>query len=134
MTTAVRPVDTRASESTTPQRGTVLLVTGDADLREAASRVLNMEGYGVLTAAHAGHAVLACLKTARVGVAVIEMWMEDVSGPALADRLRRHSPDLRAIYVAQPGTPECAGILVRPFTREDLLAELTRSLSAASRQ
>jgi CheY-like chemotaxis protein len=101
----------------------VLVVTNDRDLREVAARVLGQEGYRVLTAAHGGHAVLQSLQT-HVDVAAIELSMEDVSGPALAERLRRQNPDLRTIYLAKTGTPECEGVLVRPFTRDDLLEEL----------
>jgi len=109
--------------------GVVLLVTGDLDLREVTARVLRQEGYHVLMASHAGHAVLKSLQASRVDVALIEMSMDDVSGPALADRLRRQNPNLRAVYFARPGTVECAGVLVRPFTREELLAQLTLTLA-----
>ena len=106
-------------------------MTTDADLRAVAARVLGAEGYDVRPAAHAGHAVLAAMQAPPVDVAVIELSMADVSGPALADRLRRQNPGLRAIYLAQPGTPECDGVLVRPFTRDDLLAELALAISAS---
>lgn len=122
--TAVRPAVGRGVVSTSSDPGVVLFVTGDGDLRGAALRVLQREGYRVLTAAHGGHAVLASMQATRVDVAVIEMSMDDMSGPALAERLRRHNPDLRTVYLAQPGTSACAGVLVRPFTREELLAEL----------
>lgn len=102
----------------------VLVVTPDANLREVSARVLTREGYRVLTAAHAGHAVLACIEAGRVDMLAVELSMDDVSGPALADRLRRHCPDLRAIYFGKSGTPECDGVIVRPFTREDLLRAL----------
>ncbi len=102
----------------------VLVVTPDANLREVSSRVLSREGYHVLTAAHAGHAVLACLQAGHVDMLAVELSMEDVSGPALAERLRRHCPDLRAVYFAKSGTPECDGVIVRPFTRDDLLRVL----------
>lgn len=102
----------------------VLVVTPDANLRAASARVLADEGYTVLTAAHAGHAVLACLGAGRVDVLAVELAMDDLSGPALADRLRRHCPQLRTVYFARSGTPECAGVIVRPFTREDLLSML----------
>lgn len=103
---------------------TVLIVTGDADLREAAERALASAGYRVMTAAHSGHATLACLKGARVDILVAGLQMDDVSGPRLAERLRRHHPDIRAVYLAEPGTPECEGVLVRPFTRDELLMRL----------
>jgi CheY-like chemotaxis protein len=104
-------------------------VTGDMNLLEAAARALGREGYRVLTAAHAGHAILACLRGGRVDVAVMELSMADLSGPALAERLRRHCPKMRAVFFAQAGTPECEGVLVRPFTRDDLLAEVGLALT-----
>lgn len=110
---------------THPGAPVVLVVTGDRNLRDACARVLTAEGYRVLTAAHAGHAVLACLKAGRVDLLAAELSMDDMSGPALAERLRRHCPDLPAVYFANSGTPECGGVLVRPFTREDLLRALS---------
>ena len=113
----------------TADPGVVLLVTGDSDLRDVTSRVLRQEGYHVLVASHAGHAVLKCLQASRVDVALIEMSMDDLSGPALADRLRRQNPNLRTAYFAHAGAVECEGVLVRPFTREDLLAQITLTLA-----
>ena len=112
----------------TPVR-VALLVTPDSNLREAAARALERDGYRVLRAAHSGHAVLACLKAGRVDVAAIELSMEDVSGPALAERLRRHCADMRTVFFAKSGTPECEGVLVRPFTRDDLLSRIGLSLA-----
>ena len=122
---AVRRLPDPVYESNCPDDGpVVLLVTEDRDLRESAARALATRGYRVLAAAHAGHAVLACMDAGRVDVAAIELSMDDVSGPVLAERLRRRCPGLRSIYLAREGTPECEGILVRPFTREDLVTKL----------
>ena len=114
----------------------VLVVTPDAGLREVATRVLTREGYTVLTAAHSGHAVLATLRSGRVDMLATELSMEDVSGPALAAQLRRHCPELAAVYFANPGSTECEGVLVRPFTRDDLLEALMMALlpSACGRE
>ena len=109
---------------------TVLVVTSDADLRAAASRALTGAGYRVLTAPHAGHALLACLSAERVDLLAADLSMDDMSGPALATRLRRLCPGLRAVYFAGPGTHECEGVLVRPFTRDDLLTTLARACAA----
>lgn len=125
------PVDDRASGTDVT---TVLVVTPDANLRAVVARVVEREGYTVLTAAHAGHAVLACIGARRVDLLAAELSMEDVSGPALAERLRRHCPGMAAVYFANSGTPECEGVLVRPFTSEDLIAALAsaRAATAAS--
>lgn len=123
----VRRVSIAVLESSVPEQPgppVVLVVTPDTDLRQASARVLGREGYRVLTAAHAGHAVLACLQAGRVDLLAAELSMDDVSGPALAERLRRHCPGLATVYFANSGTPECGGVIVRPFTRDDLLAAL----------
>lgn len=103
---------------------TVLLVTGDSDLRAAAARVLERAGYRVVTAAHSGHALLACLTPNRVDILATELSMDDASGPVLAERLRRHHPGLQTVYFANAGTTARAGVVVRPFTSVELLAGL----------
>jgi CheY-like chemotaxis protein len=111
---AARPADTRP---------TLLLVTNDANLRAVAARVLPPEGYDVVTAAHSGHALLACL-SGQIDVMVVEMALEDTTGPELAATLRRHQPALRAVYLGESGTAPAEGVLVRPFTRDDLVSRL----------
>jgi CheY-like chemotaxis protein len=112
----------QSRRSTNDSRLAVLFVSDDGELCAAAARVLEDEGYEVHTAAHSGHALLAGL-TARIDVVVAELAAPEMSGPALADRLRRHHPDLQAVFLARPGTPEgLDGVLVRPFTRDDLVA------------
>ena len=106
----------------------VLFVSADADLRAAAKRVLESEGYLVQAAAHSGHALLHC-RTSQFDVVVTELSGPDVSGPSLAEQLRRHCPGLSVIYLGNPGTPEGIDhVLVRPFTRDDLLDRLHTAL------
>lgn len=105
----------------------ILVVTPDTDLRAALERVIGREGYKVMTAAHAGHAVLACLSAGRVDVLLAELSMDDLSGPALTERLRRHCPAMATVFFANSGTPECDGVIVRPFTRDDVLVALARA-------
>lgn len=129
----VRRIAISVAETPAPQDAgapVVLVVTPDAALREVSARVLAREGYRVVTAAHAGHAVLACLHAGRIDLLAVELSMDDVSGPRLAGRLRRHCPGLAAVFFANSGTPECEGVLVRPFTRDDLLAALAAAPAA----
>lgn len=126
----------RAGAAETPVRATartpvILVVTSDQGLREAAARAIAHYGCTVVTAAHAGHAVLACLRAGQVDLLITELSMDDVSGPALAARLRRHCPGMETVYLANTGTPECRGLLVRPFTRDDLLAALALTRAVA---
>ena len=102
----------------------VAVVSEDAELSEACARVLRQEGYSVHTAAHSGHALLACME-GPVDFLIAELAMDEGSGPSLARRMRRYNPNLRAIFIARPGTvAEAEGVLVRPFTRADLLRRL----------
>lgn len=109
----------------------LLIVTRDEDLSAAAARALTAEGYHVSTASHSGHAVLACLTSHRVDVVLAELALDDMSGQALANTLRRHHPELRTLFMAPAGTPAREGIIVRPFTRDGLLAEL-RALTGSA--
>jgi DNA-binding response OmpR family regulator len=63
--------------------------------------------------------------TAPIDVLVAELSSADISGPALARRLRKHHPRLRVVFMANPGTPEGLDhVVVRPFTSDDLLARI----------
>ena len=109
----------------------VLLVTADEDLRKAGERALARAGYRVRVAAHSGHALLAGL-TSTIDVLVAELAAPDISGPALAQLLRRHHPNMRVVFMANPGTPEgLEHVVVRPFTRDDLLSRITVTSSAS---
>jgi len=102
----------------------VLIVSGDPAVRAVAVPELEASGFSVTCAAHSGHALLACLTSTRIDLAFIEVTLEDMAGAELASRLRRHLPELRVVFLAPAGTPAAAGIVVRPLTRENLVAEL----------
>ena len=105
-------------------RAILLFVSGDSDLRAVAARVLVQEGYTVLTAAHAGHAILAGLTLDRIDVLVSDVILDDMPGAALAERLRRHHANLRTLFMADVDAAAADGLVVRPFTRDDLLLGL----------
>jgi CheY-like chemotaxis protein len=114
------------------ERGTVLIVTSDEDFSGVASRVLKEEGYEVVTAPHPGHAILAALTRARLDVLITELQLDDMPGHTLAATLRRYHPQLRSLFMAQPTSPRLDGVLVRPFTRDELLIELNPTAATAA--
>ena len=75
----------------------VLFVSHDPEMREAAARVLTHAGCQVTAAAHAGHATLACLAGGRFDVLVIEDPMADVTAATLAARVDRHCPNVQVV-------------------------------------
>ncbi len=102
---------------------TILIVTSDENLSAAALRVLQQVGYDVVIAHHSGHAFLAALTQARIDVLISEVSLDDMTGQALAATLRRHHPALRSLFIGDH--PGRQGTLVRPFTRDELLYELS---------
>lgn len=102
----------------------VLFVTGNADLRAAARRVLARAGHEVATAAHSGHALLAGLECERIDVLITEVQLDGVTGAWVAEALRRYHRDMRVIFMADAGSAARPGVIVRPFTRDDLLEEI----------
>lgn len=127
------PVRTACDRPTEPPSGPrILFVSGDGELRAAVERALGAAGYRVRAVAHSGHALLVC-RTAAFDVVVAELSGPDMSGPALAEQLRRHLPAISAVYLGNPGTPEgVAHVLVRPFTRDDLVRRVEGALAQAS--
>ena len=106
---------------------TVLFVSHDADLRAAAARVLTMAGCQVTTAAHAGHASLACMARDAFDVLVIEDQMADGTGAALAGRVRRYCPDVQVVRMCDTRTESTSDeiAVVRPFTAHDLIGAVS---------
>lgn len=99
----------------------MLFVSADRDLRDVVTRVLEREGYEVAAVDHSGHALLRC-RLAPVDVLVAELSGPDMSGPSLAERIRRHCPAVGTLYLANAGTLACVqNVLVRPFARDELV-------------
>ena len=110
----------------------VLFVNADADLRAVVTRVLQREGFRVQAAAHSGHALLLC-RTTTFDAVVSELCGPDISGASLVEQMRRHQPAIAAIYLGTPGSPDGVDhLLVRPFTKEDLVERIKFVLSGVA--
>jgi CheY-like chemotaxis protein len=102
----------------------VLFVHPDADMRAVVSRVLQRGGHRVHAVAHSGHAHLVC-RTGQFDVVIADLTGPDMSGPSLVAQLRRHLPALSSVFLATTAPAEDAdGLLVRPFTADDLLRRI----------
>jgi CheY-like chemotaxis protein len=101
----------------------LLFVSPDGDLRAVASRVLARAGFVVKTAAHGGHALLACVERGGFDVLVIEHQLPEGAGSVVAKRLRRHCRDLHIVRMCdRPVAADGIGsAVVRPFTADDLI-------------
>ena len=96
----------------------ILLVSGDADFRGVATRVLERACYGVEAAAHGGHALLACMRQ-HFDIILIDAVTIDRSGRFVAGLLRQ-APHARL-----------AAIETRPQSADELLARVATLLAVA---
>jgi PAS domain S-box-containing protein len=114
---------------------TVLIVDDEASIRQIARQMLESFGYRVHVAANGEEALaLVAHGTGDIAVALIDMMMPVMDGPATIRALERMAPSIRII-----GTSGIAGndkvaqalgaeFLPKPYTAEALLKALARSL------
>ena len=108
---------------------TVLVVEDENALRELARRLLERQGYNVLTASDADEALGIFEMNPSIAVVLTDVVMPGASGPELTRRMVERRPDLRVIYmsgyteegvvhheVLNPGV----AFLHKPFTAETL--------------
>ncbi|HEY0566333.1 MAG TPA: ATP-binding protein, partial [Terriglobales bacterium] len=81
--------------------GTVLLVEDEDGVRHLVRHVLHRRGYTVLDARHAGEALILCERhKGNIDLLVTDVVLEQISGPELAQRLKRLRPEMRVLYMS----------------------------------
>jgi PAS domain S-box-containing protein len=116
---------------------TVLVVEDAQGLRELARRLLERQGYNVLTAADADEAIQIFEENASIDVLLTDVVMPGASGPELTKQLTERRPGLTVIYmsgyteeaivqhgVLKPGI----AFLQKPFTSETLARKIREAL------
>jgi two-component system cell cycle sensor histidine kinase/response regulator CckA len=120
---------------------TILLVEDDADLRDLSRRVLTMNGYRVLAAAHGRDALrVAEEHSESIDLMVTDVIMPGMSGREVAEKLQGARPKMKVLYVsgytdniiAERGmlTPGTA-FLQKPFSPTHLAAKVREVLNAS---
>jgi CheY-like chemotaxis protein len=97
----------------------ILLAETDAAMRLLTRRLLETFGYEVLEAASGREALeMSEDETHQIDLLLVSLVLPDgVTGPDLAERLRKQWPELRAIFVSSHGLdlfPPSPGFLQRP--------------------
>ena len=119
---------------------TILLVEDEEQVRQLGRRVLEREGYTVLTATDAeSAAALADRHPGHIHLLITDVHLPRVSGRELAARLGIHRPAIKVLYVSgtadgslarhrmlEPGT----AFLEKPFSLDRLLRAVRRALGA----
>ncbi len=117
---------------------TILVVDDEQPVARFAQRMLTAAGYTVLTAHHAGEALVVCEKyTASIHLVLTDVIMPQMSGRELADRLADLRPELRVLYMSGYtddilNDNDALGVdrqlLRKPFTGELLLRKVREVL------
>src|SRR5437867_2266488 len=117
---------------------TILVVDDEEGIRHTLRGVLSDEGYEVLEAPN-GRRALELLERGMPRLAIVDVWMPEVDGIELVERMRTHAPGVPIIVISGHGTIETAVRVIRlgafdflekPFQVEALLNVVDRALTA----
>jgi DNA-binding NtrC family response regulator len=122
---------------------TVLAVDDDRAILELIGGTLREAGYRVLLA-HGGRNAIELYEesTDPIHLLLTDVIMPDLTGPVLAERLRRHDPQLPVLFISgfhdadlvqRFVTSKGFALLPKPFTMEALLRVVQQSLTAVPR-
>ena len=109
---------------------TILVVDDEAQIRNTLRGVLSDEGFDVLEAEN-GRAALEVLAHRKPRLAIVDIWMPEVDGIELVQRMRTQAPRVPIIVISGHGTIETAVRVIRdgafdflekPFPLDALLA------------
>lgn len=115
---------------------TILVVDDEEKIRHTLRGVLSDEGYEVLEAED-GQAALDVLARGIPRLAIVDIWMPEVDGIELVQRMRAQAPELPIIVISGHGTIETAVRVIRlgafdflekPFELDQLLDVVNRAL------
>src|SRR5262252_10508529 len=118
---------------------TILVVDDEENIRHTLRGVLADEGYDVLEAPD-GRRALELLEHTAPRLAIVDIWMPEVDGIELVQRMRAQAPELPIIVISGHGTIETAVRVIRlgafdflekPFQLDALLKVVNRALGEA---
>ena len=117
----------------------VLVIEGEAELRERADRALTAAGYRPFVTGDPAEAMtFARGESLRLAIAVVDLWVPGTSGGSLLDELLDFDPTLRVVVASgyRPDMPVLAAsgkvtaFLPKPYGEERLLATVAHALES----
>jgi CheY-like chemotaxis protein len=115
--------------------GTILLVEDERSVRVLVQRLLEVEGYVVITAESGEHALEAARREEEIDLVLTDMVMPGINGRQLVEKLERMRPGMKVVYTsgyfhdsatATAGAP----FLQKPYTKQ-ALAQTVRDVLAS---
>ena len=110
---------------------TILLVDDNEALRTLASKLLQEQGFRVITAGDGEEALeIFQQQPHAISLLLTDIMMPKMNGLDLADRLRQLRPELPVLFIS--GNPEpgsrTLGYLAKPFTKTQLMSRVRQAL------
>lgn len=133
----------RLSEYDRPRahgRKVICVVDDDPSVLKSVGRLLESEGFSVRTFAHSDES-LEYMETNAVPLAILDIWMQEMTGMELLAHLCARSPKTHVIFItghedaAAQATVMQAGafaFFIKPFDSEQFLASVHRALDSAA--
>jgi len=112
-------------------RATILVVEDEDSVRSLTARMLQSEGYEVLTAADASEALMTLWGTpVHIDLVVSDLKMPGMDGETLARLIAAHESNCKFVFISgYPGSHTLPGpLLAKPFQIDDLLGVIQLAL------
>jgi CheY-like chemotaxis protein len=120
---------------------TILVVDDDRSVRDLIKRMLEPEGYSVLTADGGKAAIkIASDPDVLVDILVTDIIMPHMNGKELANRISSMKPYIKVIFISAYTAdlilthnlcPEGSDFIKKPFSKESLLEKISRVWSSS---
>ena len=121
---------------------TILLVEDESTVLKVTARMLTTAGYQVHSAQTSLQAhELIKQESSGIDLLLSDVILPEISGPQLANQLRRHIPDLRCLFMSgytadalssADNWNETTHFIAKPFTKPELLKKIQSTLDSAA--
>ena len=136
------PAQPGAASSTGTE--TILLVEDEAVVRDLVCEILRESGYVVLSANSGADAMETTAEHIKpIDLLITDVVMPEMSGPELANILRRARGEMRVLYMSgytddavlvRQGLPENSAFIRKPYTPQQFLQKVRETLDATPRR
>ncbi len=120
-----------------PERGRILVIDDEADIRDSLKLLLTLERYAVSTAATGAEGIRAAERRSP-DLVLLDLMLPDRSGLAVLEEIRRTDKSLPVLMLTAYGSVETAvkairlgadNFLTKPWSNEKLLLEIQQALT-----
>jgi PAS domain S-box-containing protein len=132
---ALAPEDEPQKREPEGQSETILLVEDERSVRRLVRRLLEVEGYIVITADSAEDALAVADREAEIDLVVTDMVMPGMNGRQLIEQLERSRPGMKVVYTSgyfddRATNTADAPFLQKPYTNQALARTVREALAS----